>query len=133
MPENLGDIPRAEAFKRLGQRLHPHTFPFAALAFAVARGEVPAASLASRVEAPFAEGNVIGAVSLLGAAPGMLLRQVDRAAFRLAPAAVRQGRACVTQASGRVLLSLREHLAHRIDEPAPYAKRIFTGRGGHAW
>ncbi|MFF3867791.1 hypothetical protein [Micromonospora sp. NPDC001898] len=38
MPENLGDIPRAEAFKRLGRRLHPHIFSFAAPAFAVALG-----------------------------------------------------------------------------------------------
>ncbi|MFI1196492.1 hypothetical protein ACH4T9_25005 [Micromonospora sp. NPDC020750] len=75
---------------------------FAALAFAVARGEVPAASFASRVEARFAEGNVIGAVSLLGAAPGMLLRRVDRAAVRLDPA-LRQGRTYGHAASGRVL------------------------------
>ncbi|WP_433342905.1 hypothetical protein [Micromonospora sp. CA-111912] len=106
MPENLSDIPRAEAFKRLGRRLH--TFPSAALACAVARGEVPAASLASQVSARFAEGNVIGAVSLLGAAPGMLLRQVDRAAVRLDPAAVRQGRAC-----GHAELRPRPALASR--------------------
>lgn len=141
-PGKLGDVQvRAEAFKRLGERLHPHeyahTYPNAALVFAVARGEAAAPSLASRVEAKYAAGDTAGAVRLLASAPGMLIRQVDRAAARLDAAgldvlcdAVAAG---APKASGRVLLSLREHLTNRHEPQRPGTKRIFANRAGRAF
>jgi hypothetical protein len=134
----LEDVaPRREEFKRLGERLHPHEypqFPCAAQVFAVARGEQVVRSLASRVESAFGAGDTVGAVKLLANAPGMLLRSVDR----VARVANRDDAAALTDAvraasgrtSGRVLLSLREHLDNRA---ALEQARIFVGRSGRAW
>lgn len=139
----LADVStRAEAWKRLGERLHPHEFrdryPHAADVFAVARGELTARSLAARVEARFAADDVPGALRELAVAPGMLLRTVDRV-LSLAPDQADVVSAEVARAaaksSGRVLLSLREHLDNRAN---PFVSpeeqsRIFVGRSGHAW
>lgn len=137
-PHALEDVPaRREQFKRLGERLHPHEypqFPHAAQVFAVARGERVVRSLASRVEAAFGAGDAGAAVKLLASTPGLLVRNVDRAARRLGPAhaaaltEVLQG--CAPRVSGRVLLSLREHLDNRL---APEQARIFANRVGRAW
>lgn len=137
-PHALEDVPvRREQFKRLGERLHPHEYPHlphAADVFAVARGEQVVRSLASRVEAAFDAGDADGAVKLLAHAPGMLVRNVDRAARRLdtehGPALAGALAGCAPRASGRVLLSLREHLDNR---DAPETARIFTNRAGRAW
>lgn len=141
-PTKLADVPqRREVWKRLGERLHPHEFadryPNAAAVFAVARGEKSAPSLASRIEARFAERDRIGAVELMAKAPGILVRNVDRAARQM-PAGelgvLREAVAdAVPHASGRVLLSLREHLANRTATPSSVAKRIFVGRTARAW
>ena len=134
----LEDVaPRREEFKRLGERLHPHEypqFPYAAQVFAVARGEQIVRSLAGRVESAFDAGDTAGAVKLLANAPGMLLRSVDRIARVAnsddAAALADAVRAASGRASGRVLLSLREHLDNRA---ALEQARIFVGRSGRAW
>ncbi|MEU4514590.1 hypothetical protein AB0G05_34260 [Nonomuraea wenchangensis] len=132
----LGDVPRLrEPWKRLGERLHPHEYPHlprAARVFDVARGERRARGLGSRVEAALAAGRAHEAVELLGSSPGALLRRLDhllRAGTepeRVLAAAATAARA----ASGRVLLSLREHLHNRL---APAAGRVFVNRHGRAW
>lgn len=137
-PHALEDVPvRREQFKRLGERLHPHEYPQypnAAKVFAVARGELVVRSLASRVESAFADGDVASAVKLLSHAPGMLVRNVDRVARQLgaeqasALTDVLQG--CAPRVSGRVLLSLRDHLDNRL---TPGQARIFANRAGRAW
>ena len=137
-PHALEDVPvRREQFKRLGERLHPHEYPQypnAAKVFAVARGELVVRSLASRVESAFNDGDVPAAVKLLSHAPGLLVRSVDRAARQLDPeqnavlTEVLQG--CAPRVSGRVLLSLREHLDNRL---TPGQSRIFTNRAGRTW
>lgn len=135
-PAKLSDVTRhREAFKRLGERLHPHEypqFPGAQAAFAVARGERPARSVAGRVDLALAAGHPDQALAALTSAPGMLLRSVDRllregveidqlvdAVGDAAPAT-----------STRVLLSLREHLMNR---DAPAASRAFVNRRGRLW
>ncbi|MDP9794099.1 hypothetical protein J2S43_002611 [Catenuloplanes nepalensis] len=137
-PAKLGDVARyAERWKRLGERLHPHEFPqwpHARDVFAVARGERRVPSPAGRAEAAFRTGDVGAAASALSTAPGLLLRSADRL-LRSAPA---DSRATVVgavagalgSASGRVLCSLREHVANRR---VPASARMFVGRSRRAW
>ncbi|HEY2268706.1 MAG TPA: TerD family protein [Streptosporangiaceae bacterium] len=143
----------AERWKRLGERLHPHEYPRyprAGQAFAVARGEVSVPSFGGQVEAAFARSEVNQAVRLLRTAPGRLWRSADRlfraasaltaadpdAADPAAPdaAAVAQIMAALAatapDVSGRVLLSVREHLQNRA---FPGAGRLFANRLGRAW
>ena len=139
-PAGLADVTaHREAFKRLGERLHPHEYPrwpHAAEVFAVARGEQQARSFDSRVEELLGMNDVTGAARLLTAAPGKLFRSLDRLL-----------RACLTQderdavvaaaeqvapdVSGRVLLSVREHLQNRAQETGE--QRVFVNRRGGAW
>ncbi|MGW1060994.1 hypothetical protein [Micromonospora rubida] len=67
-------------------------------------------------------------MSPLGAASGMLLRQVDRAAVRLDPARCDKVGRTATQASGRVLLSLREH-TWRTESTSPLRTRSGSSPG----
>jgi hypothetical protein len=130
----------AERWKRLGERLHPHGYPRyarAADAFAVARGQLAVPSFGGQVEACFAGPvpDVAGAVRLLRTAPGRLWRSADRL---LREAQYYDGAALVTEAlsataadvSGRVLLSVREHLQNRL---RPGSGRLFANRAGRAW
>lgn len=149
-PAKLGDIAaHREAWKRLGERLHPHEFPQwpdAAAVFEVARGDRHAPSFASRLEHLLSTGDVSGAATLLRAAPGLLFRSLDRL---LRSAADDSERGAVVSAieatcgdvSGRVLLSVREHLGNRAAASAPEGaqgqpgavaaeRRVFTNRVG---
>ncbi|MFF0312191.1 hypothetical protein ACFYSC_32540 [Streptosporangium sp. NPDC004379] len=134
-PSALGDVPRhRERWKRLGERLHPHEYPHlarAARVFEVARGERRAVSLDGRVEAALSAGRTAEAVELLGNAPGALLRRLDHLLRAGSASAVLDAaEKAAAGASGRVLLSLREHLQNRI---APAAGRVFANRHGRAW
>ncbi|MEV7025690.1 hypothetical protein [Kitasatospora sp. NPDC093558] len=153
-PAKLADITaHREAFKRLGERLHPHEYPrlpHAAEAFAVARGEQEARSFDSRVEELLRADDVTAAVRLLTAAPGKLFRALDRL---LRACRTRDERDTVVSAAeqaaphtaGRVLLSVREHLHNRTDgnhadadnaantPPAAPTRRFFATRLGRAW
>lgn len=139
-PAKLADVvAHKEAFKRLGERLHPHEYPrwpHAADVFAVARGEKQARSLDSRVEELLAAGDVAEAARLLSAAPGKLFRALDRL-LRWAhtpeqtDAVVAAAEQAVPRVSARVVLSVREHLANRDSNSAN--PRIFVNRAGRAW
>ncbi|MEU4234827.1 TerD family protein [Nonomuraea sp. NPDC026600] len=135
-PAKLGDVPRyQEQWKRLGERLHPHEyprFPRAAHVFEVARGGRKARSFDSRVEAALTAGRTSDAVDLLENAPGALLRRFDHLLrTSIDPSAVLDAvEKAVEGASGRVLLSLREHLQNRL---TPAAGRVFANRQGRAW
>jgi hypothetical protein len=135
----LADVrPYAERWKRLGERVHPHDYPRyprAAEAFAVARGEISVPSFGGQVEAAFARSDVDQAVRLLRTAPGRLWRSADRL-FR---AASDSGAAHLVldalgatapEVSGRVLLSVREHLQNRA---FPGSGRLFANRLGRGW
>jgi Protein of unknown function (DUF2510) len=139
-PAKLGDIHAyKEAWKRLGERLHPHEhpqWPDAAQVFAVARGEQRAPSLAARIETALKNGDFSAAVTLHTAAPGLFFRSLDRL-LRTASCEsdhdflIAAVEGCIGQVSGRVILSVREHLQNRTDpRPAP---RIFANRRGSAW
>ncbi|MEU6383971.1 hypothetical protein ABZ847_10435 [Streptomyces bauhiniae] len=139
-PAKLADVhAHREPFKRLGERLHPHEYPrwpHAADVFAVARGEKEARSFDSRIEELLTASDVLGAVKLLESAPGRLFRALD---LLLRSAAGQEERDAVIAAavrvapdvSGRVVLSVREHLHNRVRESG--RSRIFVNRRGRAW
>ncbi|WP_329500808.1 hypothetical protein [Kitasatospora herbaricolor] len=139
-PAKLADVTaHREALKRLGERLHPHEYPrwpHAAEVFAVARGESQARSFDSRVEELLGAGDVTGATRLLAGAPGKLFRALDRL-LRACPtqderdAVLAAAEHAAPQVAGRVLLSVREHLHNRTDEPG--GTRVFVNRLGRAW
>ncbi|WP_438483970.1 TerD family protein [Streptomyces sp. S186] len=139
-PAKLADVAaHREPWKRLGERLHPHEYPrwpHAASVFTVARGETPAPSLDGRVEACLARQDLTGALELLTAAPGKLFRALDRL-LRGAPtqeerdAVAAAAERVAPQVSGRVLLSVREHLHNRAEETGE--RRVFVNRRGRAW
>ncbi|MFI0793815.1 hypothetical protein ACH4OY_14145 [Micromonospora rubida] len=137
-PDKLGDVVRyAERWKRLGERLHPHEYdqwPYAREVFAVARGERRVPNLAGRAEAAIRAGAIGPAASVLSAAPGLLLRSADRL-LRLASPAERTAvieavTGALGSASGRVLLSLREHVDNRL---TPASARMYASRSRTAW
>ncbi|NEB80277.1 TerD family protein [Streptomyces sp. SID14478] len=142
-PAKLADAgAHREAWKRLGERLHPHEYPqwpYAAQVFAVARGEQRVRSFASRTEELLGRGDVAGAAELLTSAPGVLLRSLDRLVrtartdeeLTAVLAAVEE---CAPQAAGRVLLSVRQHLLNRGGRlERAGAGRVFINRLGRAW
>ncbi|MBM7774441.1 hypothetical protein JOD54_004645 [Actinokineospora baliensis] len=133
----LGDVNRyAGRFKRLGEYLHPHeypAFPHAQDVFAVARGDLVVRSLAGRAEAAFARGAIGEAARLLTESPGMLLRSLDRLLRTAGPETedvLDAVGSVLDRVSGRVLCSVREHLANRTEaDPA----RVFVNRAGRPW
>ncbi|SCF23046.1 TerD family protein [Micromonospora chokoriensis] len=137
-PGKLGDVVRyAERWKRLGERLHPHEYdqwPHAQAVFEVARGERRVRNLAGRAEAAIRAGAISSATSVLSAAPGLLLRSADRL-LRLASeperaVVVDAVTGALGSASGRVLLSLREHVDNRLTRASA---RMFASRSRSAW
>lgn len=129
----LGDVnSNREAWKRLGERLHPHEYPFerAQDVFAVARGEKVARSFAGQVEMAFAENDTERAIGILAKAPGMLLRQLDRLLRHGAQNLAEHVEAAVPEVSSRVLISVLEHLSNRT---TPDAARVFASRARRVW
>lgn len=142
-PGKYADVlAHAEAWKRLGEYLHPgRAVPGeladsgAELAFAIARGETSVRTLASHAEQAFAQHDVRAAAGWLSAAPGMFWRSLDRLLRAGGPEAAGlvadyAGRTA-PEVSGRVLLSVREHLADRARRSE--VSRIFAGKSGRAW
>ncbi|MFF3837547.1 hypothetical protein [Streptomyces sp. NPDC001930] len=140
-PAKLSDVSaHAEAWKRLGERLHPHEYPHwphAAEVFAVARGERRAPSFDSRVEELLARGDVVGAAELLASqAPGRLFRALDRLLRVAAEGKEREAvlaavERAAPEVAGRVVLSVREHVQNRAG--AGGERRVFVNRAGRAW
>ncbi|MFD0899619.1 TerD family protein [Actinomadura sediminis] len=134
-PAKLGDVAaHRERWKRLGERLHPHEYPrwpHARDVFAVARGEKKAPSFAGRIEVLLGAGDVPGAARLAAHAPGVLFRSLDRL-LRTDPdasgAVLDAAESVAGQVSGRVLLSVREHLLNRTRKAK--GTRVFAGRTG---
>ena len=135
--EQTADIPpRAELWKRLGERLHPHEypeFPEAQRVFAIARGETDILSRAAQFERLMTAGKPGLAAARL--APGELWRQADR--LLRAPQDPAKPSAVLTSlvgamphVSARVLLSMRQHLANRAVQGGP---RVFVNRRGRSW
>ncbi|MFI5623526.1 TerD family protein [Nocardioides sp. NPDC051685] len=127
----------AEMWKRLGERLHPHEhphWPHAEEVFATARDPGHTPTLAARTEGALLRGELAEAVDVLATAPGTLVRAFDRLA-RLATTSKEQEiviaalSEALPRAAGRLVLSLREHVANRTGTSDV---RIFVNRLGHA-
>ncbi len=143
-PAKLGDINQhSEAWKRLGEQLHPHEyhhFKHAQEAFAVARGEKRIQSLAAKIDQAWRCRNIRQVIGLLEKSPGMLFRSIDRilrTASREEVATLFQTLPeVISKVSGRVILSVREHLQNRVTKAQAEqgrASRIFVNREGKAW
>ena len=140
-PAKLADVAQhAEAWKRLGERLHPHehgTLPGGQRVFSVARGEERVPSLASRAESHFVSGENAQAARWLTVAPGLFFRSLDRLLRNAAPAdhgeIMRLAVQAAPEVSGRVLLSAREHFQNRGKDDGTGLPRIFANRKGRAW
>ncbi len=139
-PGKLGDVAaRRQAWKRLGERLHPHEhpqWPHAQDVFAVARGEKRSPSLASLVESTLATSGSGATARLFANAPGRLWRSLDRLLREAAgpaelDAIVSAAAEAAPNVSGRVLLSVREHLFNR--QAPTDVSRVFANRKGRAW
>ncbi|MCP3016606.1 TerD family protein [Nocardiopsis dassonvillei] len=137
-PGKLADVGRhTEAWKRLGEGLHPHEYPVwehAREVFAVARGDRRVRTFDARVEAAFLDGDVTAAVDLLATAPGTLVRALDRilaagGAGTGEPLAARL-REVGDRVSGRVLVSAREQLANR---DVPGLVRLFANQSARGY
>jgi hypothetical protein len=134
----LGDVGRyAGRWKRLGELLHPHEysqFPHAREVFAVARGEKKVRSLASRIEHAFTEQGTVKAAAILTSAPGLMLRSVDRLLRETVSyevdAVLGTMESVLGSVSGRVLCSVRDHLANRATVDGT---RVFTTKSRRAW
>ncbi|CAM5266278.1 TerD family protein [Streptomyces narbonensis] len=141
-PAKLSDVSaHGEAWKRLGERLHPHEYPHwphAAEVFAVARGERRAPSFDSRVEELLARGEVTGTAELLAShAPGRLFRALDRllrtaSGGKEREAVLAAAERAAPEVSGRVVLSVREHLQNRAGW-SDGERRVFVSREAKAW
>ncbi|MCX4985065.1 hypothetical protein [Streptomyces sp. NBC_00572] len=141
-PAKLADVSaHAEAWKRLGERLHPHEYPHwphAAEVFAVARGERKVPSFDSRMEEMLGRSDVTAAAELLAShAPGRLFRALDRLLRGAADGKEREAvlaavERAAPEVSGRVVLSVREHLQNRAGASGG-ERRVFVNREGKAW
>ncbi len=135
-PAKLADVlPYAEQWKRLGERLKPHEYSYRAAqdVFAVARGEKKMQSITGKVEQKFSEGDLEGAISLLSTAPGLLYRSLDRLLVDGADASslLAAVKKTTSKVSGKVLLSVAEHLENRLNKLSKH--RIFANTKGRAW
>lgn len=138
--KKLPDIPQyAEVWKRLGERLHPNEYRFrnAWEVFAVARKDKQVQSIQGKIEKAFVSGNVHKAIEMLSVFPGQLFRNLDRILQRIAAgkraktkllAAINN---TIDKVSGRVVLSVREHLYNRTQ--SSNSARIFANSKGTSW
>jgi stress response protein SCP2 len=137
-PAKLADVNQySERWKRLAKNIHPYEYamPNAQDVFAVARGDKTVRSFAAKVELAFTGGKVAEAISMLAKAPGMLFRSLDRiirAASEQEVATLLEAvKAVIPKISGRVVLSLREHLQNRMTKQD--TSRVFANSKGKAW
>lgn len=124
-----------EAWKRLGENVHPHEFkdcPDAQKLFAVARGEVQVATVHGWAERFFAQNEPLKAARVLMQTPGDLARNLDRLLRHPHTTDVAATLTCfeavAADVSGRVLLSLLEHMVNRLDGTLPRTFFTRTGR-----
>lgn len=138
-PERMEDANAyREQFKRLGERLHvgeyQRKYPLANKLFQFARGSVTVPIWGAKVHDAIQNGRLKRATDLLSEKPGYLIRSIDKLArdsndeqFQYLLEVVR---ASAKHVSGRVLLSVIEHLDNRR---AKTDHRLFVNRNGGGW
>lgn len=140
-PAKLSDVSQySERWKRLAERIHPHNYErykYALDVFAVAYGKKKAPSIISRFEAAIQERDIAVATAIISNAPGILARNLDRLLLASSTNKSKQDTIALkdavdsskTKISGRVLLSLSEHLSNRVNKTANKT-RVFANRKG---
>lgn len=140
-PAKLSDIAQySERWKRLSEKLHPYTYSHryknAIEVFSVARGDNKISSLLVRFEDALGKGHINAAIDILTNAPGLFIRNVDRLLTVISDNNIGLLKTALDntkhQVSGRVLLSLAEHLNNRM-LPSDNKARIFANRKGTAY
>ena len=138
-PGKIEDVLKyKEVWKRVASSLHPGEYRhlvYANNVFAAARGDLKSLSTMGKVEKAISDGRVDSAITILGTKPGMFIRSLDRI-IRLdsednTDLILGTLEKTVPETSGRVLLSLREHLINR--QGYDVGKRIFVNRKGNTW
>jgi hypothetical protein len=137
-PAKLADVNQyKEVWKRLGERLHPgeyKLFPSAQEVFLVARGDKKVRTLMGQVELAFMNREILKAVSILSSAPGILFRNIDRIIRSITKedieSFVKTVQTVIPKVSGKVILSVREHISNRATNTP---SRIFANSKGTAW
>lgn len=140
--QKLMDVNRyPEAWKRLGEKLHPHESndPLVRDTFAVARGDKQVLSHAAKVEIALSKNDIEEAIELLSQTPGTLFRSLDRLinlisqhndSVYLKDKLLTVVRACAGSVSGRVLIGVWEHLLNALNRPE---RRLFSNSKGKTW
>lgn len=135
-PEKIEDInSRKEPFKRLAEKLHPFEFrklfPHGVKAFSFSNGDLKVATWGHKVQTALTGGKLTKAINLLSEKPGYLVRSIDQIArnasdtqFDTLLDSLKEN---TSRVSGRVLLSVIEHLDNR---KAKVPFRLFVNRKG---
>lgn len=135
-PDKIEDINnRKEEFKRLAEKLHPFEFkktcPEAVKAFSFANGDLKVSTWGNKVQSALAAGKLTKAISLLADKPGYLVRSIDQIARKATDtqftSLVDSLKDNASRVSGRVLLSVIEHLDNR---KAKSDFRLFVNKTG---
>jgi hypothetical protein len=137
-PDKAAEVYRnQEAWKRLGEGLHPHEFPWCPDAqnlFAIARGEVHYRSPLAGFEYAISNGAPHHAAWILASsAPGEMARNLDRLLRHQhadAGTVLRYFEQVVSKVSSRTLLSLLAHLVNRTTADLP---RVFVNRSARVY
>lgn len=130
-----------ERWKRLSEFLHPHEFKDltnARKVFAVARKDVDHASYMGTIESCFKTNALIPAMNMLGWKPGYLFRNIDRILrsissseeFEILKTKVKLS---LPKVSGRVILSVIEHLQNREIVTVGENTRVFPNSKNTVW
>lgn len=126
-------LQHTEQWKRLGEKIHPNEFKGhenAKAVFKTVHGQTPVRSYAARVETIFKEGSHKEILQVLSENPGGLFRNLDRALTAGVKGLLPVLQATIGKVSGRVLISVHEHLTNRLLETKA---RMFRNRAGKAW
>jgi stress response protein SCP2 len=138
-PIKLNDIiPHKNRWKRLGEKLHSgeYQIPHAQAIFDIAYGRMKFDSIGGKIEKAFDNEEPETASKLLEKTPGKFYRSLDR----LIRSCWNEGQVSyltttaekvAKKVSGRVLLSVREHLYNRTIPTK--SKRIFVNKKGTSW
>lgn len=143
-PDKIADMTTyREQWKRLYERLHPSEYQGGLTYAKIAMDELKGISYGGRIEKAFKEKSLRVAMDLLSQKPGYLFRSFDRIIRGVSSQSEEECLLkCVEEkigkVSGRVILSLYEHLInrtnvylHKIQDQCP--KRIFVNKKGTSW
>jgi stress response protein SCP2 len=138
--EKMDDISNyKEEFKRLGEKLHPSEyrkeFPYSDELFDFARGEIEIETFGAKISKSIQNKDFTKSIELLKNKPGLLVRNIDKIIrecnIKEFSFLCNTFDECVKKVSGRVLLSLEQHLLNRCLSTSD--TRIFINKKGKGY